>query len=214
MIAWRVDFFEQIADTKAVIETTRSLRELAGERPIIFTCRSNKEGGAPIAIGEDKVVELHSEISATGLVDFIDYEMDNEPEHVRRVRETTRANSVRLLLSYHNYSYTPGQEFLVDRFLEAERRGADVALVAAMPRDRMDVLTLLAATAQADDKTQIPLVSMSMGPLGSITRMIGGIFGSGLSVAVGESASAPGQIPISDLVMVHDIIRRAHGGEF
>jgi 3-dehydroquinate dehydratase-1 len=81
-----------------------------------------------------------------------------------------------------------------------------------MPRDRGDVLTLLAATSQADAKARIPLISMSMGPLGSVTRMIGGIFGSSLSFAVGEGSSAPGQIPIADLNAVYDVIRRARGG--
>ena len=81
-----------------------------------------------------------------------------------------------------------------------------------MPRDRMDVLTLLAATAEADARSKIPLISMSMGPQGAITRMIGGAFGSSLSFAVGEAASAPGQIPIADLVAVYDVIRRARGG--
>ena len=38
-------------------------------------------------------------------------------------------------------------------------------------------------------------------------------FGSSLSFAVGETASAPGQIPIGDLVAAFDIIRRARGGE-
>jgi 3-dehydroquinate dehydratase len=32
-----------------------------------------------------------------------------------------------------------------------------------------------------------------------------------LSFAVGEAASAPGQIPIADLNTVYDIIRRARG---
>jgi 3-dehydroquinate dehydratase I len=49
MIAWRVGFFEQIGDTKAVIETAQGLRGLPGMLPIIFTCRSIKEGGEPIA---------------------------------------------------------------------------------------------------------------------------------------------------------------------
>jgi 3-dehydroquinate dehydratase-1 len=213
MIAWRVDFFAQVGDTQAVIETARALRGLAGTLPIIFTCRSTREGGEPIAMGDERVVDLHAAVSASRLVDFVDFEMDNDPVQVRRVREATRANAVRLILSHHNFSYTPALEFLVQRFLEAERLGADVALVAVMPRDRMDVLTLLAATARADEKTRIPLVSMSMGPLGSVTRMIGGLFGSGVSIGVGESASAPGQIPIGDLVTVHDIIRRALGGE-
>ncbi len=87
----------------------------------------------------------------------------------------------------------------MQRFLEAERLGGDVAKVAVMPRDCADVLTLLAATAQADAKSRIPLISMAMGPFGSVTRMIGGEFGSSLSFAVGEGSSAPGQIPIADL---------------
>jgi 3-dehydroquinate dehydratase I len=213
IIEWRVDFFEAIGDTRTVIDTARALRELAGKLPIIFTRRSSNEGGEPIPIGEDGVVELYDAVAASRLVDFIDFELYNDPAHVQRVRQSTRAHKVRLILSYHNFSYTPGLDFLVQQFLEAERMGADVAMVSVMPRVRADVLTLLAATDQADAKTHIPLISVSMGPLGAVSRMVGGLFGSGLSYGVGETASAPGQIPMGDLVTVFDIIRRARGGE-
>ncbi len=213
IIEWRVDFFAAIGDTQAVLATGRALRETIGKRPIIFTCRAERGGGETIALGETDVVELYAAVAASRLVDFIDFEVDNDPEQIRRVRECTRQNEIRLILSYHNMSYTPGFEHLVDRFLEAERLGADVAMVQVMPRDRADVLRLLAATAEADDKTRIPLISMSLGPLGSVSRMVGGLFGSWLSFAVGESASAPGQIPIGDLVAIYDIIRRSRGGE-
>jgi 3-dehydroquinate dehydratase I len=211
VIEWRVDFFEEIGDTAAVLAVARALRGAAGESPIIFTRRSIKEGGEPIKIGDEEVVRLYDAVAASRLVDFIDFEMGNDSDHLRRVRDSTRAHGTRLILSYHNFGYTPGVEFLLQRFLEAERLGADVAKVAVMPRDRMDVLTLLAATAQADAKGGIPLISMAMGPLGSVTRMVGGVFGSSLSFAVGDTASAPGQIPIADLNAVYDIIRRARG---
>jgi 3-dehydroquinate dehydratase-1 len=213
VIEWRVDFFEAIGDTAAVLDTARALRAMVGALPLIFTRRSIREGGEPIPIDEERVVALYDAVGASRLVDFIDFEMSSDPQHVRRVRDSTRSHETKLILSYHNFGYTPGHEFLVQRFLEGERLGADVAKVAVMPRDRRDVLTLLAATAEADDKARIPLISMSMGPLGAVTRMIGGLFGSGLSFAVGEAASAPGQIPIGDLVTVFDIIRRARGGE-
>jgi len=212
VIEWRVDYFDAIGDTASVLDVARGLRAAVGDLPIIFTRRSTSEGGEPIGIGEEEVIRLYDAVAASRLVDFIDYEMGNDPEHVRRVRERTRAHGARLILSYHNFGYTPGRDFLVQRFLEAERLGADVAKVAVMPRDRMDVLTLLAATAEADGKGRIPLISMAMGPLGSVTRMVGGLFGSSLSFAVGEAASAPGQIPIADLAAVYDIIRRARGG--
>ncbi len=212
VIEWRVDYFEGIDDTAAVLATGRALRAAVGDAPIIFTRRSIKEGGEPIGIGDAEVVRLYDAVGASRLVDFIDFEMGNDPEHVRAVRESTRAHGARLILSYHNFAYTPGAEFLVQRFLEAERLGADVAKVAAMPRVRGDVLMLLAATEEADGKARIPLISMSMGPLGSVTRMIGGVFGSSLSFAVGEGSSAPGQMPIADLKVAYDVIRRARGG--
>jgi 3-dehydroquinate dehydratase-1 len=212
VIEWRVDFFEAIADTKQVVEVAGAMRKTIGDIPIVFTRRSVKEGGETIPIGDEKVVGLYDAVAASGQVDFIDFEMGNDPRHVKEVRESTRAHRNRLILSYHNFGYTPGREFLVQRFLEAERLGADVAKVAVMPRDRADVLTLLAATAEADDKAKVPLISMAMGPLGSVTRMIGGVFGSSLSFAVGEGSSAPGQIPIADLNAVYDVIRRARGG--
>jgi 3-dehydroquinate dehydratase-1 len=212
VIEWRVDYFEKIGDTAAVLETGRALRLAAGDAPIIFTRRSIREGGEPIAIGDAEVVRLYDAVAESRLVDFIDFELSNDPEQVRAVRASTRTHATRLVLSYHNFGYTPGVDFLVQRFLEADVLGADVAKVAVMPRDRKDVLTLLAATADADAKARIPLISMSMGPLGSVTRMMGGVFGSSLSFAVGEGSSAPGQIPIADLNVVYDVIRRARGG--
>jgi len=212
VIEWRVDYFENIGDTQSVLDTGRAMRAIVGNAPIIFTRRSTKEGGEKIPIGDEEVVRLYDAMAASRLVDFIDFEMGNDPDHVRRVRESSKTHATRLILSYHNFGYTPGLEFLVQRFLEAERLGADVAKVAVMPRDRADVLTLLAATAQADAKGRIPLISMAMGPLGAVTRMVGGLFGSSLSFAVGEGSSAPGQMPIADLGTVYEVIRRARGG--
>jgi 3-dehydroquinate dehydratase-1 len=212
VIEWRVDFFGPIGETAVVLETGRTLRASIGDAPLIFTRRSIREGGEPIAIGDDDVVRLYDAVGASGIVDFLDFEMGNDAEHVKRVVTDARAHGTRVILSYHNFAYTPGLEFLVQRVLDAERLGGDVAKVAVMPRDRNDVLTLLAASSQAEAKARIPLISMAMGPLGALTRMVGGLFGSSLSFAVGEGSSAPGQMPIADLKAVYAIIERARGG--
>ncbi len=212
VVEWRVDYFGAIGDTAAVLATGRALRAAIGDLPLIFTRRSRREGGESIPLDDEGVVRLYDAVGAADLVDFLDFEMGNDPAHVQCVRDDARKHGTRVILSYHNFGYTPGRDFLVQRFLEAERLGGDVAKVAVMPRDRMDVLALLAATAEADAKAKIPLISMSMGPLGALTRMVGGAFGSSLSFAVGEAASAPGQIPIADLVAVYEVLRRARGG--
>jgi 3-dehydroquinate dehydratase-1 len=211
VVEWRIDYFDAIGDTAVVMETGKALRGVAGDTPIIFTRRSSKEGGERISLDDEGVVRLYDAIGASGLVDFLDFEMGNDPGHVQRVLTAAHAGATRVILSHHNFGYTPGLEFIVQRFLEAERLGGDVAKVAVMPRDRADVLTLLAATAEAAAKARIPLISMSMGPLGAVTRMVGGLFGSALSFAVGEGSSAPGQMPIADLKAVYEMIGRARG---
>ncbi len=79
VIEWRVDYFEGIADTAAVLDTAKALREAIGDTPLIFTRRSMKEGGEPIAIDDDGVVRLYDAVGASGLVDFLDFEMGNDP---------------------------------------------------------------------------------------------------------------------------------------
>jgi 3-dehydroquinate dehydratase-1 len=144
---------------------------------------------------------------------MIDYEMANDSANIARVRDAAKTNNIELVLSFHNFSFTPGPETLSAKFLTAEQLGANVAKVAVMPRDLDDVLTLLNATREASKKLRIPLISMSMGPLGAVTRMIGGAFGSSLSFAVGAAASAPGQVPIEDLNTVLVILQKSMGAK-
>lgn len=209
IIEWRVDYFEDIADTSAVVKAGRALRGVLAGVPLIFTRRSTREGGQAIKLDDSGVVRLYETVGAEGLADLLDFEMDNSPGHVRKVVETAHRQGVRVILSYHNFKKTPALKTLVRRFVDADRLSADVAKVAVMPRDLFDVLTLLSATAQAEAKARIPLISMSMGPLGAVTRMVGGLFGSSLSFAVGEGSSAPGQLPIAELRKVYAVIERS-----
>lgn len=212
VIEWRVDYFEGIGDTDLVIDTARTMRESAGGIPILFTRRAVKEGGERIALSEPGVVELYEAVCAGRCVDLVDYELSNDAQDIRRLRDASRAQEIALVLSYHNFAGTPDAAALVEKFSEAQRHGADVAKVAVMPRAPEDVLTLLAATLQADRSLRIPLISMSMGGYGSLSRMVGWVYGSALTFAVGKSSSAPGQIPIEELRTVLATVRRAVTG--
>ena len=213
VLEWRVDYFEDIGKTDEVISLAKSIKQAAGEIPLLFTRRSSNEGGEKIALSEDQVVALYAALCDSKSVDMVDFEMSNDPAHIRRLREVSKANDIKLVLSFHNFSYTPGLEALNQRFLQADQLGADVAKVAVMPRDLEDVLTLLTATLQASKKLKIPLISMSMGPYGSLTRLFGWTFGSALTFAVGASSSAPGQVPIEDLNTVLRILQKSIAGK-
>lgn len=213
VLEWRVDFFEQIGDAAAVIAAAVAIKKEAGNIPLLFTRRSTIEGGEKIALNEGQVIAMYTAVCESKTIDLIDYEMVNDAANIVRVRDAAKANGIKLVLSFHNFSYTPGPETLAAKFLSAEQLGADVAKVAVMPRDLGDVLTLLTATHEARKKLRIPLISMSMGPLGAVTRMVGGVFGSSLTFAVGAAASAPGQVPIEDLNTVLAIVQKSIGGK-
>lgn len=209
MLEWRVDYFEGIVDTALVVSVAKAIKTAANGIPLLFTRRSIMEGGERIALNEDQVVALYSAVCASKYIDLIDYEMVNDAANIARVREAAHANGISLVLSFHNFKCTPEQETLVGRFITAERLGADIAKVAVMPNDPDDVLTLLSATRQASGQVQIPVISMSMGSYGALTRIFGWVFGSALTFAVGARGSAPGQIPIEDLNTVLNILQKS-----
>jgi 3-dehydroquinate dehydratase-1 len=213
VLEWRVDFFEQIGDSSAVIAAARAIKTKAVGIPLLFTRRSTMEGGERIPLNEGQVLALYEAVCESKSIDLIDYELANDAPNIVRVRTAARASDIKLVLSFHNFSFTPGLETLVAKFLTADQLGADVAKVAVMPRDLDDVLTLLAATREASKKLRIPLISMSMGPFGAMTRLIGWTFGSALTFAVGASSSAHGQVPIEDLNTVLGILQKSIAGK-
>jgi len=199
VIEWRVDKFEAILDTDAVLAALGALREAIGNIPLIFTCRVIHEGGFQEIPAENRL-RLNKVVIASGLTDLIDTEMSNSEAMVAETKAACRSAGCPLILSYHNFDETPDEAFILDRLVTAGKLGADVAKVAVMPQTYKDVLTLLGATYTARiERLDIPIITMAMGEEGGITRIAGGLFGSDLTFAIGKASSAPGQIPISDL---------------
>src|SRR4029450_6364670 len=100
-------------------------------------------------------------------------------------------------------------DLLLAKVGEMQELGADIAKIAVMPQKPEDVLRLLHVTVLARRQfPRLPLVTMSMGALGSITRVAGFLYGSDMAFAVGKAASAPGQIPIEDARRTTELLLR------
>jgi len=212
LLEWRIDFFEAIGDVKAVVDVAQAIRQAAGGIPVLLTRRNVTEGGVAIPIAEPAVVAMYVAVCEARCVEMIDYELSNAPENLKRLRDVSAANGVTMIMSYHNFQLTPDADTLDSKFAAAERLGANVAKVAVMPTNEQDVLALLAATDRARQALKIPLISMSMGGVGSLSRIMGWVYGSAATFAVGKSSSAPGQIAIEDLRTVLATVRKAVTG--
>ena len=71
--------------------------------------------------------------------------------------------------------------------------------IAVMPENKEDVYHLLEATRKMDEQLNVPIITMSMGEKGALSRVIGWAYGSVLTFGVGVEASAPGQVPVKAL---------------
>jgi 3-dehydroquinate dehydratase-1 len=209
LLEWRIDFFRAIGDISVVIDTARAIRRAAGGIPVLLTRRHAGEGGQPLTIDEATVVAMYRAICAAGCVELIDYELSNRPEDIETLRAVSQANGIGMIMSYHDFRMTPDAASLDAKFALAEDLHADIAKVAVMPADERDVLELLAATSRARQAMDIPLISMSMGGMGSLSRIMGWVYGSAATFAVGQSRSAPGQLAIEELRTALAIVRRA-----
>jgi 3-dehydroquinate dehydratase-1 len=212
LIEWRIDFFEAIGDTGRVIDTARAIRAAAAGIPVLLTRRNVTEGGQPIPAPEPAVVAMYGAACEARCVEFVDYELSNAAADLATLRRVSSANGIAMVMSYHNFQSTPDAATLDAKFAQAQALGADVGKVAVMPQDPSDVLALLGATHRASQALSIPLISMSMGGIGSISRMIGWVYGSAATFAVGKSSSAPGQIAIDELRAVLVASRQAVQG--
>ncbi len=208
LLEWRVDFFDAIADTAAVVAVARALRHATG-LPLLFTRRSQREGGQAIPLDEAGVLALQQAVCTGDAADLVDVEMEADPAHVGAMRAATTAAGIGLVLSFHDFQRTPPADELLARYRRMAALGADVAKIAVMPQAPADVLALLQATLAASEALAIPVAGMAMGGLGAVSRLAGGAFGSALTFGVGQAASAPGQLPVAGLRAALDLLGRA-----
>lgn len=213
VIEWRADFYHNIADFNQVLATAQAIYENSNGIPILFTIRSDREGGESISLSEGDRVELIGELCKSHFIAMVDYELSNDRSNIQRVREVSREYGKGLVLSYHNFGCTPKKPEILKQILLAEFYGADVAKASVMPLDKQDVLTLLEVTREAAEMLTIPVLTISMGALGSMSRVMGWMYGSIMTFAVGANSSAPGQIPIDDLRHMIGMAKRFSGEE-
>ena len=129
-----------------------------------------------------------------------------------RLVKKAHENGVRTVLSNHDFNATPPVEVMTERLMKMKALGADIAKIAVMPENSGDVLSLFAASENMKRmEDAIPVITISMGPTGLISRIAGETFGSAVTFASAGKASAPGQIDADELDAVLNTIHHAMG---
>lgn len=207
-VEWRVDLYNDVMDLDKVKNFLGKLREFFDNELLLFTFRSKKEGGN-LEVSKDFYVQLNKTAILTKNIDLVDVELFNDEKDIKEIMSAAKENGVYVIMSNHEFTKTPPKEEIIYRLRKMQEYGADIPKIAVMPNSVEDVLTLLDATnTMKKFYADRPLLTISMGGLGTVSRLAGQLFGSDLTFGAGKEASAPGQIPVDELRKVLEIISK------
>jgi 3-dehydroquinate dehydratase I len=209
VVEWRVDFFDDVEDLEKVKVALNEIRSILHDIPLVFTFRSAKEGGEK-EVSTEYYFDLNKAMAASGQIDIVDIELFNDGEEIKSVISAAHDNKVYVIISNHDFDKTPDKEEIISRLRKAQNLGGDLPKIAVMPKSAADVLTLLDATNTMNEQyADRPIITMSMAGKGVISRLAGEIFGSALTFGAAKKASAPGQVPVTELRNILSLINRS-----
>lgn len=208
MIEWRVDAFENVGSPNAIREILNEMKHIIKESILVYTFRSKNQGGCK-ALSAADIYDIHQVAAESDVVDFIDveyFEAKNPQKEIAMLREM----GAYVIASHHDFEQTPDTEVIRMLLEQIRESGADVVKLAVMPQNMWDVLHLLEETNRFhENHPDYPLITMSMGAKGGISRVAGEFFGSCVTFGAGGQASAPGQLPVKQLEEILHILHQS-----
>lgn len=206
MIEWRVDAYEKGLDISCVEDVLHALEEIVLDSILVYTFRTAKQGGL-LNASDELLHEIHVVGARCKAVDFVDVEylaVEDIESEIVAIHDLGKM----VIGSHHNFSLTPSTDE-ISLILETMEL-ADIVKLAVMPNCTEDVIRLIDCTNRYHKNyPHVPLITMAMGPIGAITRVAGEFFGSCVTFGAGEVASAPGQLPMSKLEEVLNILHES-----
>ena len=212
MIEWRSDLFEAVQDCGAVLEILERIRLILGEKLLLFTCRSRLQGGNG-ALTEEENHALLLAVAKSGHADLIDMEFFATKRPEKEIKLLHEAGAV-IVASHHDFQETPPESAMTHLLEQMALSGADIVKLAVMPQNMEDVLKLLAVTDRfRKEHQETPIITMSMGRFGMLSRICGEFFGIAVTFGYHRRASAPGQIGLTELSQMLSKIHEEYGEE-
>jgi len=209
IVEWRADFYCDFLDEAKLLDMLTKLRAALGNTPILFTVRTCHEGGEA-DLTDQQYTQVNRIAACSGMVDAVDVEALRDEKLALENISAIHGAGVAVVGSNHHFDQTPSEDEIVSRLRAQQKLECDILKIAVMPKTKRDVLTLLSATEQMSTHyAQKPIVTMSMAPMGVLSRLCGEVFGSAMTFGTAGRASAPGQVPAQKLEQVLRILHES-----
>ena len=168
------------------------------ELKIIATCR-------PGVLSEDERIDIFRESIKLGAT-FVDIEIETDEVTISSLKELGSHHNCEVIISWHNFSVTPGKAELLSIMERCYKKGGDVAKIASMVNSREDLLRLISLYEEPGRK-----VILGMGKMAVITRVAAPLLGAEFTFASSSKSeeTAPGQLTIDELLTMYKILNHA-----
>ncbi len=198
LVEWRVDYLEEAGGKKDIIDILHALRRILKDTPLLFTYRTEGEGGYG-RVGWSHYAELLEWAACRPEIDLIDVEamgLDVDTEGLIRI---IHGRGTPVIASVHYCGEMPGKKERKEAIRFLKQSGGDIIKIAVTPQNEEDVLDLMVWTRKQSQKMEQPLITMAMGKIGKVSRVSGRLTGSAVTFGSVGEMSAPGQIPAKEL---------------
>ena len=195
IIEWRADFLPK----DEILQVAPAIFEKFAGRELLFTLRTRTEGGE-IDLSAQEYVQVIKDVTQLYQPEYVDFEYFGNKDVFDQMLDFPN-----LVLSYHNFQETP--ENMMEILSELTSLNPKVVKVSVMAHTEQDVLDLMNFT--RGFKTLNPeqeYVTISMGKVGKVSRITSDVTGSSWSFASLDVASAPGQISLSNMKKIREIL--------
>ena len=205
IIEWRVDAFCDYMNFNEVRVILKEVEPYLDEKIFLFTFRTTAQGGFG-DVTSAQLEDIHDVGAESGVVDLLDLEYFAEEYPMLKIMKL-HEKGIKIVASHHDFDETPEREVMKMLLENMCVGGAYIVKIEVMPNCADDVLRLLSVTNEFyRENPDTPIISMSMGKWGMISRLCGETFGSCVTFAANKQCSAPGQMKMENVIEIVDFL--------
>lgn len=189
LIELRLDYYPEVSLEKLFA---------ACKKPVIATCRNQKDGGK-FKGSEKKRLELLQKVLKYK-PSYIDVELSTDEIFLKTLKK--EKGGTKIIISWHNFDTTPTIKELKKLVIKAKRLKPNLIKIVSWVNSFNNVLTLFECQKYLCNK-KFKSIVLGMGRKGIVTRVLAPILGSEWTYAslVTGQETAPGQLSVNDLRM-------------
>ncbi len=195
IIDWHADTFENWKNDDALIRMLKIIRMAIGDKVLLFTFRTNEEGGNVSVKDEEYIHTLKIAVDSR-LIDILDVECCVSEYRATELISYAHQKNVPVLGFNHSFNKVLNIGELEYRVRYMQKLGADIAMIVVLPLRKRDTMKLLNTTWDLCEDLDFPLAIIGQGDMGKYTRVLAEFYGTCMTSGVLNAEEGSGEIDV------------------